>query len=57
MLLGNRAVSILDLDLEQSDLITMNGKSIIFRGCLCDFDVRIAIPVASKRPGAVFSTM
>lgn len=54
-LLDNPKISIRDLDLEQSEVITMNGETHYIPRCLRDYDIRIAIPATSKRPGAVFS--
>ena len=48
-------VSIIDLDLEETEGVAVTGEEHYLPKCLKDYDLRIAIPASSKRPGMVFS--
>lgn len=48
-------VTVLDLDLEEAERILINGEEHFRPKCLKEYDVRIGLPAASKRPGMIFS--
>ena len=48
-------VEIIDVDLEEVEKIIMNGEGHYIPKCFKQYNLRIAIPVASKRPGMIFS--
>lgn len=48
-------IEVIDLDLETVDPIIMNGDVHYLPQCLKHYELRIAIPVPSKRPGMIFS--
>jgi len=48
-------VDILDLDQEEAEQVIINGEEHYLPKCLRNYDVRIGIPAASKRPGMIFS--
>lgn len=48
-------VQVVDLDLEETDRVVVDGEEHYLPRCLKDYAVRIGMPAASKRPGMTFS--
>lgn len=48
-------VEVLDLDLQDTDKVIIEGEEHFIPKCFKDYKVRIAIPAASKREGMIFS--
>jgi uncharacterized protein (DUF362 family) len=48
-------VEILDLDLEDTDCVVVDGEKQYLPKCLKDYIVRLAMPATAKRPGMTFS--
>ena len=54
-LLKQYHVRVIDLDLEESECITVDDEDHYLPKCLKDYAVRLAFPATSKRPGMTFS--
>jgi uncharacterized protein (DUF362 family) len=48
-------VEVVDLDLEDSDCVSVGDEKHYIPKCLKDYAVRVGIPATSKRPGMTFS--
>ncbi len=48
-------LKVLDLDLEDTDCVTVDDEKHYLPKCLKDYAVRLGIPATSKRPGMIFS--
>jgi len=48
-------VEILDLDLEDTDCVVVDDEKHYLPKCLKDYDLRLGMPVTTKRPGMTFS--
>ncbi|BES65579.1 hypothetical protein SANA_20180 [Gottschalkiaceae bacterium SANA] len=53
--IDDNEVGIIDLDLEEVVEIVVGDEIHYYPKCLCDYDLRIAIPATSKRPNCIFS--
>lgn len=54
-LINQYNVNLIDLDFEETEPIEVDDEIHYIPKCFKNFDVRIAIPAASKRPGMIFS--
>ena len=48
-------IEVLDLDLEDTDCVTVDGEKHYLPRCLKNYAIRVGIPATSKRPGMTFS--
>lgn len=54
-LIEENKVRVLDLDLEDSDCVTVDDEKHYLPRCFKDYAVRIGVPAISKHPGMIFS--